>query len=53
MKIKELYVKGKIYNLQKPKYMKLYISNPEDIESLVINGKEYKITEIIKKLGSD
>ena len=39
---KELEGKVVCFTIKKPKYQKLYIPNEEDVDTIVINGKEYK-----------
>ena len=45
---KELEGKVVCFTIKKPKYQKLYISNEEDVDTIVINEKEYKCSDIVK-----
>lgn len=46
---KELEAKVESITLKKPTLQKLYIADDNTIETIVIKGKEYKCTDIIKQ----
>lgn len=45
---KELEVKVNCFTIKKPKYQKLYIQDEDCVDTIVINEKEYKCSDIVK-----